>query len=479
MMETSEWEFFLFAELRIRYRGAFLDTPPPRCQGLLAALLLKPKLTQRIGIANLLFPNESECRALGYLSDRLWLLRKAFHHLPLITNNQSLVLPAEGIWSDVDQFNRYIALANHIHLVDAANLYQGDLLPSHYDDWIILERESLYLKYIDVLKKIAGRFLEHGRFNDALPHLKKLNRLEPYDEHIVRQLLTVYRETGQRSAALNVYETLCDQLEKELDTTPEQSTQALANSLRNHFSTPLDLNPDPDELSDPKQLTGKASLAIRKGTKRVAEQIINQLEKKSNANNPHETVLLRIDLGIQFGEWQTVPELLKQLGQNCTPEVYLRYAKYEIWKGNFKSAQTLSSEVLINAHHDRNGTVELEAILTLCKAQRHLGNIQSAVMHANKAIALATQENDRYFLMKASYHKGKCLGAQGLKDDALQAFYDAESIAHENEYRVDLAHILNGIGLQKRYQGKYQQALQTYRKSLDLCRDLSLWELEA
>ena len=479
MMETSEWEFFLFADLRVRYRGAFLDTPPPRCQGLLATLLLKPKLSQRIGIANLLFPDKSECRALGYLSDRLWLLRKAYPDLPLATNNQSVMLSTENIWLDVDQFNKNIALVNHAHLIDAANLYQGDLLPSHYDDWIILERESLYLKYIEVLKKIAGSFLEQGKFKDALPHLMKLNQLEPYDEHIVRQLLTVYKETGQRSAALNIYETLCDQLEKELDTTPEQSTQALANALRNHFSVPSDLDPELEKISDPKLLVHKIRLAMRKGTKGLAEQLINQLEKNANNGNPHDAILLRIDLGIQFGEWQMVPELIKRLGQNCAPEVYLRHANYEIWKGNFKTAQTLSSEVLINAHHDRNGAVELEAILTLCEAQRYLGNIQSAIMHANKAISLAAQENDRYFLMKANYHKGVCLGVQGLKDDALQAFYEAESIAHENEYRVDLAHILNGIGMQKRYQGKYQQALQSYRKSLDLCRDLTLWELEA
>jgi DNA-binding SARP family transcriptional activator len=42
-------------------------------------------------------------------------------------------------------------------LQEAVTLYRGNLLPSCYDDWSMLERERLQQKYIGVLERLIQR----------------------------------------------------------------------------------------------------------------------------------------------------------------------------------------------------------------------------------------------------------------------------------------------------------------------------------
>jgi DNA-binding SARP family transcriptional activator len=148
--------------LQIRLLGDFLikvrDEPvaalnKPRLQSLLAYLLLHHEVPQfRYYLANLLWPDSREAQALTNLRKLVFLITQAMPpDCALIqADNQTLQWnPAIAFSLDVDEFQRLLSGDTFAHLPlenleQALDLYQRDLLPSCYEDWVVTEREHLY-----------------------------------------------------------------------------------------------------------------------------------------------------------------------------------------------------------------------------------------------------------------------------------------------------------------------------------------------
>ena len=67
-------------------------------------------------------------------------------------------------------------------LTNAAECYQGDLLPTCYADWVLSERERLRTSYAMLLEQLIENLLEQSRAEEALPHTKGLLRFDPLRE---------------------------------------------------------------------------------------------------------------------------------------------------------------------------------------------------------------------------------------------------------------------------------------------------------
>ena len=234
----------------IRLFGAFhalVDSQPlhelsaPRIQSLLAYLILHADAPQpRQRLAYLHWPDSTDSQARTNL-------RKALHHL-----RNSLPNADESVWItrttvqwnvnapyyiDVLHLNHLLrsldeagdALSDEsLHkLVDAADIYSGDLLPECYDDWIISIRADYRQRTASLLKTLVTQFENRRDYDQAVHIARRLLDMDALNEGVARQLMRLCMLRNDRSQALGVYNQLCDDLRRELDVEPDAETQAL------------------------------------------------------------------------------------------------------------------------------------------------------------------------------------------------------------------------------------------------------------
>ena len=179
----------LHVQLLGDFRLVYGDTPVTdvttgRLQSLLAYLLLHHGATQpRQHLAFLFWPDSTEAQARNNLRQALHQLR---HALPdaehyLYADTTTLWWRADAPFSlDVADFTRALATADDAArtadqaamrraLEHAASLYQGDLLPSCYDDWLLPERERLHQQCQAALERLIGILEQQREYADGDP----------------------------------------------------------------------------------------------------------------------------------------------------------------------------------------------------------------------------------------------------------------------------------------------------------------------
>lgn len=113
----------------------------------------------------------------------------------------------------------------------ALSLYQGDLLPNCYDDWIIPERETLRHQFIYACEQMVDWYARTDRVREALPLANRLRQADPLREATYRQLMQLHLQNGDRAAALNCYHACANTLASELGVEPDVATRELYESL--------------------------------------------------------------------------------------------------------------------------------------------------------------------------------------------------------------------------------------------------------
>jgi DNA-binding SARP family transcriptional activator len=139
----------LLGQFDVRLDGKRVTIPTPTAQSLLAYLAVTAGTPhRREKLAGTFWPDTTEEIARKNLRQELWRIRKAIsagQHTEgdyLIADELTLKFNREAAyWLDVAQMERpdldlQALLAN-------LSLYQGELLPGFYDEWITLERERV------------------------------------------------------------------------------------------------------------------------------------------------------------------------------------------------------------------------------------------------------------------------------------------------------------------------------------------------
>lgn len=158
------YRFHFLGPLGARFDGPSIAPPPHRTQGSLAALLLRPQPQRRERLAGLLSPDTSCRDGRQRLSHDLWLLRRALSDLPLETSSREVYLPPEGRWLDVEAFRQASRREDLQEWPAALALFEGDLLEGVYDEWLLQDREALYLRYVRFSHRACSELRRRGRF---------------------------------------------------------------------------------------------------------------------------------------------------------------------------------------------------------------------------------------------------------------------------------------------------------------------------
>jgi len=220
-------------------------------QGLLAFLALHPeRLCTRDRLAGTFWGELAQDRARASLNTTVWRLRKIVEPDEVPRGTFIETTPsgdirwnaASGAWVDVAMFEQEVARAltrvpEHCSLSDvrrvemALGLYVGDLMEGFFDDWVVDERERLRRTYLDVLTNLI-RFYRHlGDTERSLSYAQRVLAMDPFREHVHRELMLIYEEAGERALAIRQYQLCREVLESELGVEPAAATKALVTRI--------------------------------------------------------------------------------------------------------------------------------------------------------------------------------------------------------------------------------------------------------
>ncbi len=232
-------EFRLLGHFAVSVDGKPLTVPSRLGQSLLAYLLLTRSTPhRREKLAGLFWPDTSETKARRSLRHELWRLRKALDASSppasdvLLSDDLCLGIDPQVAYSlDVALFERAAACQTADDLIGALDVYQGDLLPDFYDEWVNVERERLNALLEEQMERLLEQFSGERRWKETLPWAERWIALGKSPEPAYRALMLAHSALGNRSRVASVYERCVAALKDDLGVEPSEQTRALFERL--------------------------------------------------------------------------------------------------------------------------------------------------------------------------------------------------------------------------------------------------------
>jgi predicted ATPase/DNA-binding SARP family transcriptional activator len=238
----------------------------PRLQALLAHLLLHRHMPQpRQQIAFCFWPDSSEEQAHTNLRKLLYQLRQVLPTVEefLYNDRQNLGWRFDDASTlDVAMLEQALLRLEQATVPDVASvgeviaLYQGELLPACYDEWLLPLRRALHERVVNGLAAAVADLMTHRLYDAAIGCAEHLLRLDPLHEAAYSRLMELRAITGDRTGALRLYHECVRALEQELGVPPNAETQHIYARLLQ--ATPEAPAPTPTaQLANPIELVGR------------------------------------------------------------------------------------------------------------------------------------------------------------------------------------------------------------------------------
>jgi len=138
---------------------------------------------------------------------------------------------------DVREFEQLLTPAPGIptyreNLAKAVLLYEGDLLPGCYEDWILPERDRLRQAYLAALDALAEITEKERDYSTALEYTRRLVQADPIHATANHRLIRLFALLRDRPAALKAYQNYARRLASEVGTQPDLETRQLYEALK-------------------------------------------------------------------------------------------------------------------------------------------------------------------------------------------------------------------------------------------------------
>ncbi len=225
----------LFGHLEVALDGAplRLTTPRKSLQVLAYLLLHRAVAVSREYLAFLLYPDDEESSARAKLratlSELPKILPRPAERYVTIDGDKIAWNPQADVWLDVNAFVEACGDRNRIG--EAIELYRGDLLPEIYDEWLDAVRERHRNAYLRCLAERVSDARRGADFPLAIETARKVLAVDPWREDMVRRIIAMRHELGDRAGALNEYAGFAKRLRAEMGAEPMPETVALAERI--------------------------------------------------------------------------------------------------------------------------------------------------------------------------------------------------------------------------------------------------------
>jgi predicted ATPase len=233
----------LFGNLRISVAGrAVPAVNTNRLQSLMAYLILHGDVPQpRERLAFMLWPASTESQARTNLRQLLHHLKRALPaECNLLETDHFAVQWRQDASCTVDAVNFQAAIDDAAaarkaqdrtreiqSLTTAAQLYEDDLLPGLYDDWLRPLRDNYRRQVSDAVHRLALLFEEQEEFAQAIPWAERLVALDSLCEAHHQLLIRLHAANHDRASALRAYHQCMRVLRREMGVEPGAATQEL------------------------------------------------------------------------------------------------------------------------------------------------------------------------------------------------------------------------------------------------------------
>ena len=116
-------------------------------------------------------------------------------------------------------------------LMDAVQLYRGDLLEGWYQDWCLFERERLQNLYLSMLDKLICYCEAHQLYQSGVEYGERILRIDRAHERTHQRMLRLLYLSGDRGGALRQYRRCISALAEELGVNPGKQTIELYEQI--------------------------------------------------------------------------------------------------------------------------------------------------------------------------------------------------------------------------------------------------------
>lgn len=154
----------------------------------------------------------------------------------LRTERYQLQLDPQALKTDVAEFDGALQRARKLtpqdprhreQLERALAAYQGPLLPTFDEPWVLGERQRLQEAFLETLNQLALLQAGERRWDDAIASCRQALQHDPLREETHQTLLRVYQAAGRVTAARTHFQELERLLRRELNIAPTEATVAL------------------------------------------------------------------------------------------------------------------------------------------------------------------------------------------------------------------------------------------------------------
>ena len=242
------WRIELLGALQVRSEAATISRFRTRRVGTLLAYLAlyQDRSHSREELADLLWPEVSEEVSRRNLRQALSSLRKHLEPPPLpagsvlVVKQSSVRLNLETVSTDVSEFERLLAKGNRagtpetrFDALDAAiAVYKGALLPGHYEEWALTERQRLEDVHTSALNRLVNLAESLGKIDPAIAYIRMALVKEPLNEELHNKLMGLYLDSARPAAAMKQFKDLERILRGELGCEPGRESRELATRAR-------------------------------------------------------------------------------------------------------------------------------------------------------------------------------------------------------------------------------------------------------
>ncbi len=238
---------------RIEQDGLPLRLDTRKAVALLVYLAVTRQPQRRASLVNLLWPEYDRQHGRAALRRTIYVLKRALAGNWMEVDHQTvLLLPDADIWVDVNQFRRLLSECDgHGHsnaqvcsscvapLTSAVSLYHGEFLSGFglrdsldFDEWQLHQADMLRGELAGALRRLERWYIEEHDYEAALGFARRRLVLDPLDEQTHARLMVLYAWSGQRTSALQQYDTCVRVLEEQLGIPPQSSVTELCEAIK-------------------------------------------------------------------------------------------------------------------------------------------------------------------------------------------------------------------------------------------------------
>jgi LuxR family transcriptional regulator, maltose regulon positive regulatory protein len=204
-------------------------------------LLAHPEGLTKEEIGEIFWPDSSPSELKLRFKNTIYRLRHAAGKDAILFQGESLYLfnremdyeyDLESFMKEVVQAGKAENRTKKIaHYENAVRFYKGPFLPEVDEEWVIVERERLFQRYVNSLLDLAILHLEDRDYNAALAYCQRALKEDSCQEDAHRIAMRVYAAMGNRALIMRQFEQCRQALLDEVNAPPSNQTQTLYKSL--------------------------------------------------------------------------------------------------------------------------------------------------------------------------------------------------------------------------------------------------------